>query len=689
MHVSRGTKTAALVALLLFAGSLTGTEDAGGQKPATRAGASSSKMTFQRRLEARRIALEGHERKRQEILGRLEFTPRRALPGLPPRFPALCLRPPATAASAIDPHRSLFVHDRSTLDASGPDFTADFSLNHTLSQIANQVSTTVPGTTAVGIFRQLWDTQGPAPGVTTGPHCDDNGTTINGFPINCPRNESREARGTDSEIESRMAEYKALALVNRIDLAHEGWRNCGEYRIVYGRRANGENLIIFEAVLPNPRPGCREACLPVAEFWKSLSAIDDSVSRAEKLQEFFYDGLPGFRPVVHVSHYSAKGVSSSYGSSGSGQIRTNQFLQDGPLHPWLLKEFKTVLDCGVAPCKFVIVPVMVKVNPHGPLWNEDNAGPRAVDFRADTLLQTAALASTSLMGIGYEVDLVNDAGQSMEQAVEGFVDDYRAQMDAAAATTFRTALVTGSLTADQMANRALTQSCAGCHEPRTFSLNLPDSIGTVTTPVGSSVPTTDTWPASVGFVHVKVVPNVRPEFAANPAAFGSGQGQEISPALLDFFLPARKNFLLAHLNSARCTCVRRFGFLDAVKRRVALDIETKVQREFSARFEELEKRLAQIQTTTPTAEEVSKLARERNQLVSERDKALSAELRRNGITLPDDELLNLKPESMKLKAGGIAKGNAAREAGLRTEEVNRILREEPPRRTVTGSFRVH
>lgn len=136
----------------------------------------------------------------------------------------------------------------------------------------------------------------------------------------------------------------------------------------------------------------------------------------------------------------------------------------------------------------------------------------------------------------------------------------------------------------------------------------------MTTPVGSSVPTTDTWPASVGFVHVKVVTDVRPEFAANPAAFGSGQGQEISSALLDCFLPARK---------------------------------------------------------------------------SERDKALSAELRRNGITLPDDELLNLKPESMKLKAGGIAKGNAAREAGLRTEEVNRILREEPPRRTVTGSFRVH
>ena len=40
---------------------------------------------------------------------------------------------------------------------------------------------------------------------------------------------------------------------------------------------------------------------------------------------------------------------------------------------WMLKEFKTVLDCGSSPCKFEITPIPVKVNPWGELWNEDVA----------------------------------------------------------------------------------------------------------------------------------------------------------------------------------------------------------------------------------------------------------------------------------------------------------------------------
>lgn len=213
----------------------------------------------------------------------------------------------------------------------------------------------------MSIFRQLWDTQNAAPGVVaSSPHCTDNGSTINGYPIACPRAEGLEAQGTNAILEQRMRQYAVLALVNRLDLAHQGWRNCGEHRIIYGKRGTGraKNLIIFEAVLPNPKPGCREGCLPVAQFWKSLSAINNGLTRAQMLEKFYYNGLPGFRPVVHVDHYSATGVSGGYGSSGSGQIRTNQFLQ----RPWTLKEFKTVIDCGGGPCAFNLVPIMVKVN---------------------------------------------------------------------------------------------------------------------------------------------------------------------------------------------------------------------------------------------------------------------------------------------------------------------------------------
>jgi hypothetical protein len=334
---------------------------------------------------------------------------------------------------------------------------------------------------------------------------------------------------------------------------------------------------------------------------------------------------------------------------------------------------------------------MVRVNPHGTLWNADVVTAPAADFRADTLLQAGQLGSGNLMGISYAVDLPHDAGQSMSLAGFGFVDNYRDQMNGAADPSFRFGLVTGSLTADQMANRALTQSCAGCHQPGTFGLDTANSIGLVLTPPGSPAPSIDLWPAAVsaGFVHVDVPTNVRPELAANPAAFGAGQGQEISRALLDFFLPDRKNFLLGQLNAPRCPCRRRFRFLDAARRRLATEIDARVQAQFEPRFAALDRRAQELQASSKGGEELAGIAREREGLMAEHDKALVDALRQSGISLPDDEALKLKPQVMKLRAAGAARGSAARESALRVEEVNQLLRREPPRQTVTGSFRVH
>jgi hypothetical protein len=333
---------------------------------------------------------------------------------------------------------------------------------------------------------------------------------------------------------------------------------------------------------------------------------------------------------------------------------------------------------------------MVRVNTDGTLWNADNVTAPAVDFRADTILQTAQLASGNLMGISYGVDLANDAGQSMSLAGIGFVDTYRTQMHGAADPSFRTALITGALTANQMANRAMTQSCAGCHQPNTFGLQVGNSIGLVLTPPGSPLVATDHWPAVVaaGFVHTDVPTNVRPELAANPAAFGAGLGHEISPALLDFFLPDRKNFLLSQLNAARCTCRRRFRFLEVARRGLALEIELRVRKEFEPRFEALNERIAELQAQNRPGEDFAGVSRDKANLLAEQDKALSAALRQRGIILQDEELLQAKPQVLKLKAG-LARTPAAREGDLRTAEVIQLIRQEPPRRTVTGSFRTH
>jgi hypothetical protein len=356
----------------------------------------------------------------------------------------------------------------------------------------------------------------------------------------------------------------------------------------------------------------------------------------------------------------------------------------------MLKECNTVVDCGVTPCVFAIVPVMVKVNPQGTLWNEDNPDPRAADFQNDTLAQIVRLSSSAMNQIGYEVDLANDAGQSLSSFGFPFIDDYTAQMNSAVAATFRAGLATGSLTADQMARRALTQSCAGCHMPPTFGLNAPNSIGTVTTPPGSITPTIDSWPGVVGsgFAHVNTPTTILPELAANPAAFGTGEGQEISPALLGFFLPDRKNFLLGELNKARCLCRPRFRFLDAALRRRAFEIEAKVEKQFGPRLEAIEKKLTEARSIKGE-EAGAALDREKAQLLAEREKTLTAELSAAGIKPRDEEQVDLRVQPMKLRAGAAAKGDARRAAALRIDEVNRLLRAEPPRRTVTGSFRAH
>jgi len=670
--------TAAVATALLFGG---GCVLWNGQRMAQPSGA----VSLRKLIEERQAVLDQNERRRLEIVSSLTFTPRPFLPGPSgSKKPKICLAPPFTPAAVIDPHRSLLVHDSGTLSG------ADFSLNRTLTQIASQV-VPVPGTTATTIFRQLWDTQNAAStGTTPGPHCDDAGGTVNGFPINCPRNEGSEAFGTTAVIAAKIIQYQPLALVNRLDLAHQGWRNCGEYRIIYGRNdpAGGRNFIIFEAVLPNPKPGCREGCLQVAEFWKSLSTINNAVTRAKELEKFFYAGLQPYRPVVHVDHYSALGVSTGYGSSGTGQIRTNQFMQTGGPAPWLLKEFKTVIACGTGPCTFHIVPIMVKVNPYGPLWNEDDPHPLGPAFRANTAapVQLARLSSSELMKIGYEVDLDHDAGQSMSLPGVGFVDDYLGQMNSATATGFRALLGAGpaALTADQIANRALAQSCVGCHAPVAFGIILAGSIGTVTTPAGVVPATIDSWPDAVwgGFVHVDSnSPSVRPELSGNSAVFGAGFGQVISPALLDFFLPDRKNFLVAQLNAPRCACVPiHFDFFPYRIRNEALAILAATDHQFAAKLDAIDQRaLESAAMPEEKRVEPGQLLREREEVLAQRDEALAEQFRKAGIAMPDAEHLDLRPQTMKLRAG----------AASLTREVNQLLKKEPPRRTVTGVFRAH
>lgn len=605
---------------------------------------------------------------------------------------ATCVAPVPISASDIDMHRTLFVHDDATLSV------GNFTLRRTLQKLSSDVSTSV-AVTPESIFRQFMDSQNDSANqVTAGnAHCSDNNGKINGYPFNkCPRPEGIEATGAAADVNNRIDnDYKPLAMVNRIDLADKGWKNCGEHRIVYGRQDGfAKNLIIFEAVLPNPKPGCRSGCRDVIEFWLDLSVDAAPASRAAKLENFFYNGLPGFRPVVHTSHYSS-GVSTVYGGSGSGQVRTNQFLNRTGVGqgPWTLKEFKTFLSCAGGACDYDVLPISVKVNPFGALWNKDVAtgavtpplppsntyataigglAPLASNFQAEVLSQVTfdRLANPDLNSVTYEVKLDKNSAESQSQGP--VIDHYPNQFNAAANATFRNNLNTLAagfgLTGAQIVNRATANSCAGCHLPPAFGLTNANAIGP-----GVS------WPNALSFVHVDTLPMVslsgQPGF--NAANFGgNAQGFNISPALLTSFLPARQNHLVNIANTDVCDCVPKSlrKIPDRFKEILTLSRQRLQTQLNSVRDNAIAK---------PVPDSARQLFVEQRSVIRRAEAARDAELERSGMSSP---LPALRPEPTILANERLP---GERLKALKRERLQQLVNSEPPRESITGSFRPH
>lgn len=308
-------------------------------------------------------------------------------------------------ARTIDPMRSLIVTEREVIDLGG------FTLERIFDQLVAQAR--VPGLTRLSLWRQWWETQAKAPPgqVMNAPHCDDeqlsDGTpAMNGFPIICPRAEAGEAKlNPFSDGNPRL--YRVTALVNRFDLAPLNGKNCGEYRVTLARiGGSGRNLPILEGVLPNPRlRSGLQGCLPVVEFWAGLSGIQDPAARAKLLRDFYFIGLVKngvrFAPVIHIDHYGRLG----------GQIRTNQFLES----PWLLREFRLVQRKRA----LQFVPVTVKNNPFGELFNDLSVLRQAPKFRAAFVNAIKGLLPDSVMAIALKDDPRFNAGDSHSQRLEG------------------------------------------------------------------------------------------------------------------------------------------------------------------------------------------------------------------------------------------------------------------------------
>jgi hypothetical protein len=429
--------------------------------------------------------------------------------------------PSHAASSDVDVRRSLVVTEQPIL--------ARFPLQRVLDQLVAQSG--VSGLTSRELFQQWWDTQNPRPGLGLGPHCDDRVDAagqpiLNEFPYTCRPAPSEGGEAVNDPFvdpANNPAAYVPIGLFNRFDLAPADGGHCGEHRIVYARRSGmldglSRNLIIFEAMLPNPHPNQGlKGCQRIAKFWADLTQQADVGRRADDLDDFYFRGIANIEPVVHVDHFGNNAL-------GAGQIRTNQFLQASP-RAWSLREFKLVRSCGGPAC-LKVVPVTNKENPFGPLFSPTGAHPRTASFQASLVGQVAALAAGTLTDIDAELLDTFNSGQS--QASGGTETDYlthfgsdpsvlQGNLDAALRA------LNSPLTARDVVARAQALSCAGCHR---LSNGVDMGGGLV-------------WPPSLGFTHVT---EQETETVDGVVRF------RISDALTTVFLPKRKQVLDDFMN---------------------------------------------------------------------------------------------------------------------------------------------
>lgn len=337
---------------------------------------------------------------------------------------------------------------------------AAFPLERVLAQLIARSGVT--GLTPQQLVRQLYDTQNPRPGLAdpAGPHCDDTlvgGTpSFNGFPRRCPTPEAQLAATPYVE-----GEYFTLGVVNRFDLTPPDGANCGQYRLVFAHRETEllDRLhFIFEAVLPSPNPSAGlAACRPVAQFWADISAVDSMDERRARLERFFFDGLPGFAPVIDPANFRA-----------AGGIRTLQQKQGNNR----FYQFRLVKDCASGDCTLRFMPDVLENMPFGRLFDGNHDTPIARQFRAEFVKHVATLAIKDLNLFRMQIPseyLMAESNPLPTEPAFAYTTAFDRGATTPAGVAFRNAMqaeltrIGSTLTIQQLLQRAEHQSCFGCH----------------------------------------------------------------------------------------------------------------------------------------------------------------------------------------------------------------------------------
>jgi hypothetical protein len=484
---------------------------------------------------------------------------------------------PALGAPTIDQRASLFITDTAIV--------SQFSLQAVLQQLATQAADAgIVPTTPLALFQQIFASEAPpectpdagntAAGQFIGPNGPDGGFAsagaINGWPAQCPREESAEARNNPFIPEdggSTDNEYMATTLSNRFDLASPDSSDCGEYRINFARRSGADPdasppeqearvFIAFEARVPNPNPSAGlQGCKPIEAFWANLTGKTES-ARASDLLSFYFQGLPdaGVGPVISIENY---GAPRPPGKPLSGQVRINQFFfpKDFIFQDWSPREFLLEKDCDAGPCALKFIPSFDKNVPSATLFDPTSTTTSAKQFQAYFVDQVGRLALNDPNAMNYVTpvpapynigdDQIINSHTDYTQAFDGDASldggpsaDGKAPIDGGFAGAIQGQLDSfdSKLTPQQIVARAMSLSCAGCHLK-----SLSDTAAPAASDLGGGV----VLPAPVNnFVQVAETTELIPDSGTPDASRFVA-----NPVVTQVFLPYRAQIMTDFLSS--------------------------------------------------------------------------------------------------------------------------------------------
>ena len=430
------------------------------------------------------------------------------------------------AGASVLPQRSLFERNEAAL--------TQFTVAETLTRIAQNGNVTGGAAWHDAIFKTTArkDSFPNDPG----PFCDSLGFPgrVNDFIVGCA--------GNMSPLVGHLDEWEGLSVANRFDLAPEGGENCGEARASFyvppGRiTAPLRSFLIFESVVPNPRPDLGlDGCRPVQNFWASLSGIADPATRGAKLAQAFLTGEPsltgaGFKPFFTFENFGP----------GKGRVRSETFGLAGVVPVWDFREFRLVAGGGalMMPVAQSFSTTLFATNDH----------PKSPACRADLLNTLGTLipasANPNFLGIDVAPPCFDGASGNFGTRPEDIVTG-GSQPEFSAALQARAAQLAPSanLSSVQIAARlSFGGTCIGCHHrpdaPQYRDLGQGITLPVVTPGPGETLDDVD-------FTQVN---NLKEEPCAASGPDAAQSCFKLSPVLGGIFLPHRKTVLEGYLNT--------------------------------------------------------------------------------------------------------------------------------------------